>query len=227
VPLFKSRALPATSYGYLPPPAATAHGWECSSDDCGNSANEPVRRWPKSCSLCGSPADPLFDEPWAHDAKGLQLQWVISHRPAGLASYYEARWQVWQFTDALRRGDREAAQHARHNAHTYALEHLRCDSSFSPGDIFFSLVWRELEIPDLDWAAEDLTLWLTLSIRHALAVDRNSRQVIHIVGKFLDAGGTSHPEFGEIRTASMTVAEHSFQILSSDLQGIIHRVAGT
>jgi hypothetical protein len=36
--LFKRQvaaALPTTSYGYTPPPEATAHGWERPGDDCG------------------------------------------------------------------------------------------------------------------------------------------------------------------------------------------------
>ena len=53
--------LPLTTYGYQPPPEATAHGWSCPSEDCGVTEHEQVRKWPKRCTNCGSLADPVFD----------------------------------------------------------------------------------------------------------------------------------------------------------------------
>lgn len=66
--------LPRTSYGYVPPPEATASGWKCTDEDeCGTGGQEIPRRWPYRCPNCGAETDPEFNEPWAHQARGAWL----------------------------------------------------------------------------------------------------------------------------------------------------------
>lgn len=228
MPLFKPKSLPSTSYGYLPPPGATAHGWKCTSFDCGCSDHEMVRRWPKPCPQCGSPTDPLFDQPWEHDADGVELQWLIRNHPERGGGFYEQQWQIWQFKDAVLRGDHGAAAQARSQARTYATERMASDTWWGPGGIFFPLIWEELNF-DLDWAAEDLLCWLNASstddVENNNTNRTNSRQVIDITSRFLAAGGVSHPRTPEIRSGCLRIAEDAYQILNRDQQEIVAQLA--
>ena len=101
MPFFRSKPLPTTSYGYEPPPEATAHGWHC--PECGRSEWEPVKRWPRMCE-CGSRTDPLFDEPWGHNAYGVELRWNLANgREDG--GFSEDQLPSWLYKDAMIRGD--------------------------------------------------------------------------------------------------------------------------
>lgn len=226
---FKPKALPATSYGYLPPAGATAHGWKCGRFDCGTSEHEPVRRWPKPCPQCGSPTDPLFDQPWEHESYGVELQWLIQNHSERGGGFYESQWEIWQFKDALLRDDRSAAANARANARAYAVKRLEQDSWWGPGDIFFHLVWYDLEVKDLDWAADDLIFWLGVSSAEDVENNNtnrtNSRQVIDSAGRFLEAGGGSHPRAPEVRAGCLKIAEGAFQVLNTDLQALVTQMA--
>ncbi len=214
--IFKNKALPATSYGYHPPLGATAQGWTCTSFECGVTDYEPVRNWAKRCSHCGAAIDPLFDSPWKHEAWGVELQWLIRNHPERGVEILQDQWQVWQFEDAVRRGDRAAALVARANARAYALKRLQNDEYFGPGDIFFYLVWYDLEM-DLDLAADDLTFWLSISSSEDVENNNtnrtNCRQVIAMTSKFLTAGGSSHARLSEIKTGCLKIAEDAYPIL--------------
>lgn len=231
MPLFKPKALPATSYGYMPPAGATAHGWVCTNFDCGVSEHEPVRRWPKQCTQCGAVTDPLFDEPWAHDADGVELQWLIRNHPERGGGFHQDRWQIWQFKDALRRGDRNTAEQARSTARAHAVDRMENDSWWGPGDIFFHLVWHDLEARDLDWAADDLIFWLGVSSTEDVENNNtnrtNSRQVIDMTARFLAAGGASHARTPEIKAACLKIAEGAFQILNREQQATVAQLSRT
>lgn len=225
---FKLRSLPATSYGYQPPPRATARGWKCTDFDCGVSEHEPVRRWPKECPQCGAATDPLCDPPWEHEAEGVELQWLIRNHPERGGGFYQDQWQIWQFKDALLRGDRTAAGEARASARAHAVERMQNDAWWGPGRIFFTLVWHELEV-DLDWAADDLVFWLGVSSTEDVENNNtnrtNSREVIDIASRFLAAGGRSHARTPEIRAACLKIAEDAFQILNREQQDTVAQLA--
>lgn len=226
---FKPKALPTTSYGYTPPAGATAHGWKCSNYECSTSEWEAVRRWPKACTRCGAGTDPLFDQPWEHDADGAELQWQIRDHPERGGGFHQDQWQIWQFKDALRHGDRSGAAIARSSARAYAVDRSHNDSWWCPGDIFFHLVWYDLEVSDLDWAADDLIFWLGLSstddVENNNGNRTNSRQVIDMTARFLAGGGTSHPRMPEIKAACLKVAEGSFQILNYEQQATVTQLS--
>ena len=229
MPLFKPKSLPATSYGYLPPQAATAHGWSCTNFDCSVSEHEPVRRWPKPCAQCGAPTDPLFDEPWKHDAYGIELQWLLRNHPDRGGGFHQDQWQIWQFEDALRRGDRAAASQARDSARAYADERRQRDSWWGPGDIVFHLVWHDLEARDLGWAADDLIYWLSVSSAEDVENNNgnrtNCRQVIDMTARFLAAGGSEHPRMPEIKSQCLKIAEGAFQVLNREQQAVVSQLA--
>jgi hypothetical protein len=227
--LFRSQAIPVTSYGYQPPPGATAHGWACTNNDCGVSEHEPVKRWPKGCAKCGSPTDPLLDEPWKHEAYGIELQWLIRNHPERGGGFYQDEWEVWQFQDAARRGDLAGMAETRHRVRTYAAERMS-NKWWGPGSVFFKLVWVGLEVSDLDGAADDLCYWLSISSSEDVENDNtnrtNCRQVIDMSARFLAMpGGQEHARALEIRKGCVHLAEGAFQVLNRDQQDAIVKMA--
>lgn len=226
---FKPKSLPATSYGYLPPTGATAHGWKCTNYDCGTSDHEPVRRWPKPCAQCGSATDPLFDQPWEHDADGVELEWLLKNHPDRGGGFHKTRWHIWRFKDALLRGDQGGAAEARVDARAYAAKRLKEDSWFGLGDVYFLLVWHDLEASNLDWAADDLMSWFGLSstddVENNNTNRTNSRQIIDMTAGFRDAGGSSHARMADIRSACLGIAEAAFQILNREQQDVVNQLS--
>jgi hypothetical protein len=226
---FKPKALPSTSYGYIPPSGATAHGWKCTNGECLTKELEAVRRWPKACARCGSGTDPVFDQPWEHDAEGVELQWQIRDQPEQGGGFHQDRWQIWQFKDALLREDRTGAALARSSARSYAVDRSLTDSWWYLAHIFWDLVWYELQAGDLDWAADDLIFWLGLSstddVDNHNGNRTNSMLVIEMTGRFIAAGGTSHPRMPEIKAGCLKVAEGAFRILSYEQQATVTQLS--
>ncbi|TDP89613.1 hypothetical protein [Labedaea rhizosphaerae] len=228
--LFGPRTLPVTSYGYQPPPGATAKGWVC--PNCGVAGWEPVKRWPKACDDCGSSADPLFDQPWEHQAEGFQIQWILRYDPTSSGGFYEDRWESWQFTDAAYRGDRLAMSQARGRARARAQWRLTVDSSWwPPSDIFFRFVSVGMEVNDFDGAADDLCYWLGISspvdVDNNNANRTNCRLVIGSTSQFLALPhGASHPRAFEIRRACVALARGgAYSVLNADLQRSVSGMA--
>jgi hypothetical protein len=227
---FGPKQLPTTSYGYRPPPDATAKGWVCTSIDCGVSEHEYVRRWPKACTMCGSNTDPLFELPWEHDAEGIQLQWILHKDPERGGGFYRDQWAVWQFKDAALRGDRTAMASARADARSYATQRMATASWWGPGNVYLHLVWVALQVHDLDGAADDLCRWLNASSANDVENNNtnrtNCRQVIDSVRRFLaEPGGAAHPRFAEIRRRCLELAEGAYPILNRDLQNTVAMMA--
>jgi hypothetical protein len=104
--------LPRTSYGYLAPSGARARGWACRNDGCRVGDDVPPTRWPAACPECGGRVDPTFEEPWAHDARRLELRHDLAGGNEYERSVAEVELQVWAYEDAWRRGDRAAAANA-------------------------------------------------------------------------------------------------------------------
>lgn len=228
--LFSPKPLPVTSYGYRPTLGATAKGWICTSPDCGRSEHEPVRRWPKPCSACGAPADPIPDAAWSHDAEGAELQWILTHDPDRGGGFHHDQWQIWQFKDAALRGDRQALAAARTDARNYVGQRLGSSPWWSPGSVYFQLVWLALEFGDLDGAADDLRHWLDTTQADDVENDNgrrtNCRQVIDSTVRFFATPGASqHDRAAEIRSGCLRVAEGAYPILSRDLQAAVTAMA--
>lgn len=227
--LFKQKALPTTSYGYSPPPNATARGWVCTNYDCARGEPEPVRRWPRPCPDCGSPTDPQFNQPWAHDAEGVELQWILREHPERGGGFYEDQWQVWQFKDALLRGDRARVAELRNAARARAVSRHEQDVWWIPGDVFFHYVWNALDAGDLDGAADDLIFWMSLSssddVENNNTNRTNCRQVVDMTTRFLAAGGAAHPRSPEVKQGCLRLAEGAFPVLLNEQQVAIRQMA--
>jgi hypothetical protein len=207
VALLRLRPLPRTSYGYQPPPQATAHGWRCANQYCG----APVRRWPRRCRECGWPADPEFDHPWAHDALGAELSWRVRHDLRGGAGIAQERLIGWRLKDALLRRDQPAAAVARRAMHAYIGTRQAIDGWWNPGFLLGLAVFDAIELGDLDGAAVDLCRWLDVFAGDRGEENRgllaNARSVMNAGVAFLAApGGEGHSRATEIRKGCLRVA---------------------
>ena len=228
--IFGPKSLPITSYGYQPPLSATAKGWGCISQDCGFSEHGYVRRWPKACIQCGGPTDPLLDDPWSHEAEGVELEWILKNDPERGGGFHRDQWEVWQFKDAVFRDDRIGMSQARTRARAYATQKLAEESWWSPGHVFFQFVWCGLDAGDLEGSADDLCYWLSVSSNENVEQNNtnrtNCRQVIDMTGRFLKApGGATHPRIPEIRQACLKLAEGAYPVLNQELQEVVLTLA--
>jgi hypothetical protein len=207
VTLLRLRSLPRTSYGYQAPPQATVHGWRCANYGCGAT----VRRWPRRCRLCGWPADPEFDQPWAHEALGAELSWQIRHVPGNAAGIPRERLIEWRLKDALLHHDWPSAATARAAMHDYIRSRQASDGWWNPGFLLGLAVFDAIELGDLDGAARDLCYWLSVFAPESAVENHaalaNARSVMNAGVAFLAApGGEEHPRAAEIRKGCLRVA---------------------
>jgi hypothetical protein len=225
--LFGQKQLPVTSYGYQPPPGATAKGWKCTNiQTCGNGGNVPPRRWPVRCPRCGQPCDPVFDEPWAHQALGTELNWQLRNDPIRGGQNAQERLMAWNLKDALLRCDARTAADARAVLHDYVARKQREGSHWNSLSTMWQAIRHALDADDLDGAADDLCFWLSVSTGKNADNDNkvrtNARTVISTAGDFFDApGGATHPRAVEIRQGCLRIAEDSYQELNPPQQAVI------
>jgi hypothetical protein len=226
--LFGPRPLPLTSYGYQPPRGATAKGWSCTNrEDCGTSDFVPPQRWPVRCPQCGWPCDPMFNEPWEHDARGVELNWSIRNERSEYSRLYASEQLLaWQVKDALLRRDAGGAATARDAMRDYVDRQVRAGAHWTSGFTLSPAVRAELEADDLDGAADDLCFWLERATGEGAEehndIRTNARTVISAGAQFLAApGGAAHPRAPEIRKGCLRVAEGCYNDLSAGLQDAI------
>jgi hypothetical protein len=230
MPLFGQKQLPVTSYGYQPPSGATARGWKCTNiQTCGNGGNVPPRRWPMRCPRCGQPCDPVFDEPWAHEARGTELYWQLSNDPIRGGRFAQEGLMAWNLKDALLRRDARAATAARVMLRDYVAGKQDEGSNWDPLSTMWQAIRHALDAGDLDGAADDLCFWLSVSTgknaENDTQVRGNARTVISTAGDFFDArGGATHPRAREIREGCLRVAGDSFKELNPPQQAVIMRM---
>lgn len=198
-----------TSYGYQPPPGATARGWRCANEECGAT----VRRWPRRCRRCGWPADPEFDEPWAHEALGVELSWQIRCSPKTSTGIPQERLIEWRLKDAMLRRDWPSVAVARAAMHHYIRARQAEDTWWSPGFLLGLAVFDAIELGDLNGAAGDLCCWLAVfdpgpdRDRDSGGSLANAESVMNAGVAFLAApGGEDHPRAAEIRKGCLRLA---------------------
>lgn len=230
VGLFGKSQLPVTSYGYQPPQGATAKGWKCTNiQTCGNGGNVPPRRWPLRCPRCGQPCDPIFDEPWAHPARGMELNWQLRNDPVLGGQIAQQQLMAWNLKDALLRRDARAATAARAVLRDYVSVKQREGGHWDSLSTMWQAIRHALDAGDLDGAADDLCFWLSVSTGKNAENDNeirtNARTVISSAGDFLNArGGPAHPRAAEIRQGCLRIAEDSFKELNLPQQAVIMRM---
>jgi hypothetical protein len=146
---------PRTSYGYLAPPEARPHGWECNEDGCGVSDRPAPRSWPHPCPSCGGATDASFPEPWAHEARRYRIRHDLAG-PAGFRrEHARIEQHVWAYKDTGRRSDQAAeAWRAFHQARPDGWE--RTDTSWIGSSALFEMVWLAAERDDIGRAADEL-----------------------------------------------------------------------
>lgn len=230
--LFGPKPLPLTSYGYTPPRGATAKGWRCTNrQDCGTGDDVPPTRWPVRCPQCGWPCDPTFDEPWAHEAKGVELNWQIRNDSDEYGRKFAAEQLLsWRLKDALLRRDAAEASTARSALHDYVRQQVSQGGYFNPGFTLFDAVWAGIGAEDLDGAADDLCFWANLPTREDSASDSeirsNASQLISLTSRFFAVpGAAAHPRAAQIRQGCLRVAASCYSDLGRNIQGQVDELS--
>ncbi|MFJ8964622.1 CHAT domain-containing protein [Lentzea sp. NPDC102401] len=208
----------ATMFGYTAPRRAEVVGWRCHQDGCHRAEDEVPRTWPHLCDNCCHPVDPVFAEPWAHDAKGYELRSLVTSADEAVREYAAADLCVWRFEEALRHDDRQAAAEAR--ADLARLETHR-------GRGRWRVISSALRHDGLDHAAEEILAFYE-DVREISENDLENNspraEVRSFVGACLlflcDERSLRHPRENDV-TAVMTdrhdfLRKHQFSVGSLD-----------
>lgn len=226
--IFRSKSLPRTSYGYQPPPEATASGWKCPGPECGDGDEATPRRWPALCTACGTQVDPSFDEPWAHQARRLEIDHILRD-PAQNSSYktlVRVESDVWDYKDALMRHHASSASRARHAFRRTVTDIVRTDHYFVSGTSYFQVVLAGLEYADVDGVADELLTWYpeidTRDVETDDARRFNSRYFISCGVRFLeDPRGSQQRDADKIYRAMLDIAARIKDVLTvSNEEGV-------
>jgi hypothetical protein len=219
--LFSRQAeLPTTSYGYTPPRGATAHGWICANQACGGSQWGQVRRWPKICSECGSSTDPNFDEPWAHEAEGVELRYRSASGGYG-SGYYADRLIVWRYKDALQRGNPVAGADALSDGQARIAERLAESYLYTADRISSPIVALALEHGLVDHAGSQIVFWSKSLVTEDLESDSdrraNVRALLNAEINFLSTSvGAAHHLAPWMSDHARYVASKAHDVLTAD-----------
>jgi hypothetical protein len=234
--LFKRQAavaLPTTSYGYTPPPEATAHGWRCPGDDCCKGGDGAPRRWPMNCPHCGRQADPLFNEPWQHDARGAMLRHEIETGSTISVRVTECSLRVWEYEDALLRDDLPRADQVRAGAREYVRHRIESDPEFfTIGSVEHGVVRASLQHGLIDVAAEELEFWRSCLSLDDVETDSSLRgdcmTLLDRQADFLaDSRAAGHEAAPRIRADMVTVASAARNVMAHNVQKRINEVLGS
>lgn len=229
--LFKAK-LPPTSYGYQPPPGARANGWRCPNPrDCGQIGHEAPRRWPVSCPNCGTQVDPTFEDPWGHDARRLELDFILAdpQRDSSFKRLMRVESDVWYYKEALITGNAADADAARHDLRLTTAE-LEADSPyFISGQGYFQIVTHGLEYGDISGVADELLAWYPTVNTDGVDNDNSrrttSRQFVASCIRFLEhRSGSRHTSANAIYQAMEDVAIRIKDVLTADLEEGLARV---
>lgn len=168
--------LPTTSYGYTPPPEATAQGWQCNNEDCGTGDVPAPRSWPFRCPQCGGPADPAFDQPWREEARGPRLQMLLDRDirdgRTGATSVYEAGIGEWKYGRALMKGDIAGAEEIRRQLSDWLSQP---EQDYSRPSTYGMIVMHALESGQTAAAADQLRSWIAYADTSDLANSNDKR----------------------------------------------------
>jgi hypothetical protein len=221
--IFGGKQLPVTSYGYQAPPGATVTGWRCPGDDCGRSEGIPPRRWPARCPDCGTALDPSFAEPWAHDARRMEIDAILRNPDDSpyLVDLMRIESEVWNYKDGIRRNDLAAARRAQQDLFAISAKFQSEDGHFVTGSSYLVVVLHGLQHGDVNGAAEELlglypTL-ITTKVDDNNAQRTTSRQFIACCVEFLEhPTGRRHPSADRIHRMMLDVADRARNVLTAD-----------
>jgi hypothetical protein len=153
-----NKQLPETTYGYQPPPEATASGWQCNNKDCGTGDAPAPKKWPARCPLCGGLADPDFDAPWREEARGYRLQ-MLAKQDGDEFGIFESGIREWRYGQALARSDVAGAEATRRDTDRWLVHMSRQSPYFRVGSVRFMLIHHAVKYQQIDAAARELTDW--------------------------------------------------------------------
>ena len=220
--------LPRTSYGYAPPPRARARGWSC--PQCRSLGEEPPRRWPHPCPECGTAADPDFESPWAHDAEGHRLRHGVRFEPdPALRAHNEVRLHVWEYEDAHRRGDLDAAEAARLAFHETADDVCGRGYGWAVTMNRHVLAITAARAGDLSGLAAEILLWHPDVDTSHVEDDNDSRTAARTFVSccttfLLEPASLGHPSASKVDRALRDVAARASEVLTVGNTEAIRRV---
>jgi len=224
----RSNPLPETSYGYIPPSDATAHGWKCPSRECSTSNVPAPRSWPFACPMCGTSTDPEFYEPWARKPMGRWLLIEVDRAKREATSggwsalpMYQSELEAWTFQDALLRGAPAEASEAQVRLHELiARTRDGEDPSFQGGSARMAIVLCAINEKAPDSAALELQDWLGFvpidGVKDGSAQQANIRQALTCVTMF-GRQYPRHPATRDLVAQARPVFDQVTPILSEAL----------
>jgi hypothetical protein len=225
-----NRRLPTTTYGYTPPPDARAEGWRCFNDDCHAGDWPALRRWPAACPECGGTVDPTFEEPWRHDAEGVQL--AHQHQTSARATDRElagAYLYSWRYKDALLRRDMARLTAVKKEFGLLLDELPQRADRWAFQMALTGTAWHAASVADLDFAADLLQAWHPAI--HTDDVEENNqtrteaRSFIGACIRYLE-----HPESighaweQDVFAVMDDIKERAWEILNTDQKDAIDRI---
>ncbi|WP_410597365.1 hypothetical protein [Amycolatopsis sp. lyj-23] len=204
------RKAPRTSFGYQAPAGARIVGWRCHADGCHQGGREIPRRWPFGCPGCGHPADPVFAEPWEHEARGYELRSLATSAEKNEREIATLDLLVWRYETAFRNGDRPGAQAVREELRATAARLRADDPGWNLSAARFRMVGLAVDAGELTAAAHEVLAYFEdvrdLSEKDLEHNDGRSqaRLFFHTCLVFLgDPRSVGHPEEAGV-TAAMT-----------------------
>ncbi|WP_448619529.1 hypothetical protein [Geodermatophilus sp. URMC 65] len=168
-----------------------------------------------------------MDEPWAHDAEPLRLQWEMARARPGAREFHQSQLLIWHYKDALRRGDSQAAARAQQAVRAFVEQQSAASRYFIPGNVHLLVVWQALDHDRLDDAAGELTYWLTHirtdDVEDDNAQRTNARQLLSCQLRFLKHPASGqHPSTPAIKSAARRLADKIEQVLTADHYANLH-----
>ncbi|HEV2347310.1 MAG TPA: hypothetical protein VGS97_24665 [Actinocrinis sp.] len=211
MPSRRRRPWPPTRYGYLPPEDAVVTSWTCGDwDECGKGGPEhPGQRWPRRCPGCKKPIfTHHLEEPWAHAAKRVELDALLSAGPAS-NGWARARCedQVWHVEEALLNADTAAADAHRRELDALVLAAEADEPFFHGGSSRLSTIFAALEHQAWDLAIGEIRAWRSTACLEDIEIHQtrgtNARQLVQALLLLLE----------DQRAAQFTHRAEAWQIL--------------
>jgi hypothetical protein len=183
-------------------------------------------------TTCETTLDPMFAEPWAHDARRMEIDAVLRNLGANpyLADVMRVESEVWNYRDGIRRNDLAAARRAQQDLFAISAKFQAEDGYFVTGSSYLLVVLYGLRHGDVDGAAEELLGWhptlVTTDVANNNAQRTTSRQFVACCVEFLEhPAGRRHPAADRIHRMMLDVADRARNVLTADNLSGLARLA--
>jgi hypothetical protein len=166
--------------------------------------------------------DPDLEPPWAHDAEGYRLGYRVRVEPDPyLRAHDEVRLRVWEYEDAHRRGDHDAAEAARLAFHDTADDVRGRGQGWAVTSARHTLAKAAARAGDLHGLAAEILLWHPVVDTSDVEDDNDSRTAARtFVGCcttfLLEPESIDHPSAPAVDRALRDIAARASEVLTVD-----------